>query len=438
MLTFLGNKTRYCDGFSRRNFLKVGALATGSFTLADLFRAEALSATAGKPPSGHAPKSIINIYLGGGPTHMDTFDLKPDAPAEFRGEFRPIATNVPGVEICELMPRLAQQADKYAIVRSITGVRDEHSPRQSDSGWSENDLRSIGGRPGLGAVMSKVYGMVSGTAPTSIALSAFTNHGYLPPVYRDYRPDGEGSANLRLQGGLSANRLTDRKSLLDKFDRIRREADQSGSMSALDSFNQRAITVITSGTLADALSLEKEDPRCVERYGMHLNGSYGGNRSFLLARRLVEAGVRVVSLSWGGWDTHGQNFQSMRQQLPALDVGLSCLIDDLAARGMLEDTMIMMSGEFGRTPRINGGAGRDHWAPASFVFLAGGGLRTGQVVGSTNRLGERPQDRPVHLQQVFATVYRNLGIDVESTTLTDPNGRPQYLVDEREVIQELI
>ena len=433
MLTFLGNATRYCDGVSRRNFLKVGALATGGLTLADVMRAEAQGA-----PSSHAPKSIINIYLGGGPTHMDTFDLKPDAPAEFRGEFRPIATNVPGMEICELMPKLAQLADKYTIIRSVSGVRDEHSPRQSDSGWSENDLRSIGGRPGLGPVMSKVFGSTHGTAPTAVALSGFTNHGFLPQIYRDYRPDGEGRANLKLQDSMNADRLSDRKSLLSGLDRIRRDMDTSGSMVALDSFTERAMTVITSGTLANALSAEQEDPRLVDRYGMRLDGSYGQNRNFLLARRLIEAGVRVVSLSWGGWDTHGQNFQSMRQQLPALDVGLSALFEDLQARGLLKDTMVMMSGEFGRTPRINGGAGRDHWAPASFFFLGGGGLRTGQVIGSTNRLGERPQDRPVHLQQIFSTVYKNLGIDVEHTTLADPNGRPQYLAEQRELIKELV
>jgi hypothetical protein len=432
MLTFFGSKQRYCDGISRRNFLKIGALATGGLTLADLFRLEAQAG------SSQAPKSIINIYLAGGPTHMDTFDLKPDAPAEFRGEFRPIATNAPGVEICELLPQLAKVGDKFAIIRSVTGVRDEHSPRQSDSGWSENDLRSIGGRPGLGPVMSRVYGSTHGTAPTSVALSGFTEHGFLPQVYRDFRPDGQGRSNLQLNNNMTAERLNDRKSLLDGLDRIRREVDQSGAMSALDSFNERAITVVTSGTLAEALDSRKEDPRVLERYGMERNGSYGGNRNFLLARRLVEAGVRVVSLSWGGWDTHGQNFQSMKQQLPALDVGLSALIEDLSARGMLQSTMIMMSGEFGRTPRINGGAGRDHWAPASFFFLAGGGLRTGQVIGSTNRLGERPHDRPVHLQQIFATVYKNLGIDVASTTLSDPNGRPQYLVDHREAIKELI
>jgi hypothetical protein len=431
MLTFLGNRRRFCDGVGRRDFLKIGALATGGLMLADLFRHEA------RAGSSKSPKAIINIYLAGGPTHLDTFDLKPEAPKEFRGEFQPIATNVPGMEICELMPRLARLGDKFAIVRSITGVRDEHSPRQSDSGWSENDLRSIGGHPGLGPVMCKLYGSVQGTAPTSIALSGFTSHGYLPPVYRDFSPDGQGSSNLKLNN-MTAERLDDRKSLLNSLDRIRRDLDASGSMAALDSFNERAITVVTSGTLADALDTRKEDPRTVDRYGMHLQGSYGGNRNFLLARRLVEAGVRVVSLSWGGWDTHGQNFQSMRQQLPALDVGLSSLIEDLDARGMLDETMIMMSGEFGRTPRINGTAGRDHWAPASFVFLAGGGLRTGQFIGSTNRLGERPLDRPVHLQQVFATVYKNLGIDVEHTTLADPNGRPQYLVEQREAIRELL
>lgn len=442
MLTIHGTTTdSFCDGLNRRNFLRVGALATGGLTLANLLQWEAQAATNSKSGSvsNGRTKSIINIYLPGGPTHMDTFDLKPEAPVEFRGQFTPIATNVPGMEICELMPKLAKLGDKLVLVRSVRDFSNEHSSRQSDSGWSERDLRMFGGRPGMGAVVSKLLGPASGRPLASVALSGFTSPGYLGAALKDYQPDGAGRESLRLRNSLDENRLADRKSLLSSLDTMRRESDRSGTMTAMDTFTQRAVDVVTSGSVADALDVEKEDRRTREMYGYDPNGRMGNqNRNFILARRLVEAGVRVVSLSWGGWDTHGDNFGAMRRQLPSLDYGLSGLITDLEQRGLLNDTMIMLSGEFGRTPRVNQGAGRDHWPAAGFAVLAGGGLRTGQVIGSTNRLGERPQDRPVHLQQVFATVYKQMGINVESAQLIDPAGRPQYLVEHREVISELI
>jgi hypothetical protein len=431
MLTILGNRERFCDGVTRRNFLQVGAMAMGGLGLADLLRAEDQAG-----PSA-TRRSIINIYLGGGPTHMDTFDLKPTAPVEYRGEFNPIATNVPGMEICELLPNLAKNADKYALIRSIVGLRNEHSSRQSDSGWNTADLAILGGRPGIGAVVSKLHGTVTGSAPTSVTLSNFGEAGFLGPEYRPYQPDSVARANLRMNRVLTEDRLTDRTNLLNSLDRLRRDVDHSQSMKAMDQFSERAVTLVTSGKLADALDVSKEDSKVVEQYGANLNGRYAANRNFLLARRLIQAGVRVVGMSWGGWDTHSGNFTTLKQQLPALDVGLSALLNDLDAHGMLENTLVLMSGEFGRTPRVNSNAGRDHWPGAGFWFVAGGGLRTGQVVGSTNRLGERAQDRPVHLQQVYATVYRQLGIDL-STKITDPAGRPQYILDNREPISELI
>jgi uncharacterized protein (DUF1501 family) len=206
-------------------------------------------------------------------------------------------------------------------------------------------------------------------------------------------------------------------------------------MKAMDSFTQRAVNLVTSGELAKALDLAKEDPRNRDRYGVE---QHGENHRFLMARRLISAGVRCVAFSWGSWDTHGQNFQILRNQLPPLDQALSALIDDLDAHGQLESTIIMMSGEFGRTPRVNGGAGRDHWPAASSFFLAGGGMRHGQAIGSTNRLGEVPKERPYHIQNVFHTVYKTLGIDADSVTITDSNGRPQYLVDHRDEVRELI
>ncbi len=433
MFTIPGQATRFCDGISRRGFLQVGALGIGGLTLADMFRMEAL---AGEAATG---KSIINIYLPGGPTHMDTFDLKPDAPKEFRGEFTPISTNVSGMEICELMPRLASHGDKIALVRSITDFNNEHSPRQSDSGWQERSLESQGGHPGIGSVMSKVFGPAQttphGTAPTFMDLNNWTRPGFLGQVHAGYQPDGNGRQNLELSRGINEERFVDRHNLLAGLDRMQRDVDNRHMMDAMDSFSQRAVGIITSGEISRALDTREVEDAIKERYGINQDRN---NERFLLASRLVQSGVRAVALSWGGWDTHGNNFQSMRTQLPKLDAALSSLIEDLHNVGRLEDTIILMSGEFGRTPRVNGGAGRDHWPQANFFFMAGGGLKTGQVIGATNRLGERPIDRPVHLQEVFSTVYRQLGIDPQTTVLTDPNGRPQFLAEHRQIIEELV
>ena len=432
MLNLPGERTVCCDGISRRSLLRIGAVGFGGLTLADLLRLDALAGT------GATKRSVINIYLGGGPTHMDTFDLKPDAPREYRGEFSPVATRVPGVEICELMPRLASRTDRVAIVRSIVGLSNEHRATQSDSGWSYRSLESMGGRPGLGAVMSRLDGPVcqtrEGTAPTAIDLTGWTRPGFLGQVHAAFRPDGTGRRNLTLDRRMTAERFVERHELLTSLDRIRRDIDGGQMMTAMDSFAERAVGIITSGRIARALDASEEPAETIERYGAR---SRDGER-FLLARRLIEAGVRSVSLSWGGWDTHRNNFAAMRKLLPRLDRALSALIEDLDRTGQLDETLILMSGEFGRTPRINRGAGRDHWPRAGFVFLAGGGLRTGQVIGATDRKGEQAQDRPVHLQQVFATIYHQLGIDVERTQLTDPNGRPQYLLDHRQVIDELV
>ena len=423
----------YCDGVSRRDFLRIGSVAFGGLSLPQLLRAEA---EAGSRATG---KSIINIFLSGGPTHMDTFDLKPQAPSEFRGEFRPISTTAPGMEIGELFPELASVAQHFSVVRSITDFSNEHTNVQSDTGWSVRSLESIGGRPSIGSVMSKLWGPAQftdhGAAPTCVDLSRRSKPGFLGQMHAAYQPDGIGRANLQLNRSLTGNRLDDRRNLLSQLDRLRSDVDSSGMMTAMDSFTERAVGIVTSGHLAKALDTKHEDPRLVERYGT--DRRYSG-QNFLVARRLVEAGVRCVSLGYGGWDTHGNNFTTMRNQLPPLDRALRVLIEDLDSRGMLDDTIIMMSGEFGRTPRINGNAGRDHWPAAGFFFLGGGGMRHGQVIGSTTANGERPLDRPVKLQNVFSTIYRQLGIDTSSTTLTDPNGRPQYLVDHRDVLGELI
>ncbi len=433
MFNWNGAQHQYCDHINRRDFFTIGATGIAGLTLPNLLRAEAV---AGLQATG---KSIINIYLGGGPTHMDTFDLKPKAPSEFRGEFSPIATKASGVEICELFPKLASHGDKIAIVRSLVDLKNEHAATQSDSGWSVRDMKAQGGRPGLGPVMSKLFGpavtTAAGTAPTALDISGWTRPGFLGQTHSAYKPDRVGVANLRMNRTIKEDRFENRTKLLSQFDRYRRNADASGMMDAMDSFSQRAFGMITSGHVAKAIDWRQESDETIERYGAKKNRDA---QNFLLSRRLIEAGVRNVAFMIGGWDTHSKNFDAMRKKLPVMDVAMAALIEDLHNAGRLDDTIIMMSGEFGRTPRVNKNAGRDHWPNAGFFFLAGGGLNTGQVIGATNRLGERPEDRPVHVQQVFATIYHQLGLDVRLPLLKDPNGRPQYLVDHREPIRELI
>lgn len=417
-----GSTGRYCDGLSRRSVLKIGALTFGGLTLPSLLRAEQGTG------AGSSHKAVINIHLNGGPSHQDMFDLKPEAPREFRGEFNPIATNVPGIEICEHMPKLAQMADKYAIIRSVVGMFDDHSNYHTQTGYGRADLRNIGGRPSIGSVVSRLQGPTPSGAPPYIAYNQ-APEGYLGPIAKAYRPQG---GDLRLVGGMDASRLESRTNLLSSLDTIRRDYDGSGQMRALDSFTERAVSVVTSGTVADALDLNKEDPKVREQYGKE------DGRMFLTARRLIEAGVRVVTFDWGGWDTHGDNFNHLRRQLPKLDQALAALIDDLHARGMHDDVTVVVWGEFGRTPRVNSQAGRDHWSRVAMCFLAGGGMRMGQVIGSTSYDAGEAKDRPVHLQEIFATLYHNLGINVEKTSIIDPAGRPQYLVDMRKPIEELV
>lgn len=421
-----GSSSPYCDGVSRRSFLKLGAMTIGGLTLADVLRAEA------QVGIGSSNKSIINVHLSGGPSHQDMFDLKPQAAAEFRGEFSPIATNVAGVEICEHFAKLATMADKFAILRSIVGSAGEHSNHQTHTAYHTRDLRNAGGRPALGSVVAKMQGEGAGGAPAFISYNG-GEPGYLGPVYKPYQPMG---GSLRLGNGLTADRLDDRTNLLSSLDKIRRDADTSGQMNALDSFTRRAVDVVTSGKVADALDRQKYDAKDLERYGSTTRQRDG--MLFLTARRLVEAGVRVVSFNWGGWDTHGGNFTTLKRQLPAMDNALAALLQDLSDRGLDKDVTVIVWGEFGRTPRINSGAGRDHWPQVMMAFVAGGGMRMGQVIGSTTKDAGHAKDRPVHVQEVFATLYHNLGIDAKTAQLIDTAGRPQYLIEKRDAIGELV
>jgi hypothetical protein len=428
MLTLLGAAQRFCDGISRRNFLRIGAFGAG-LTLAEMLRARALAAKAsGKPASN---KAAIMIYLPGGPSHMDMYDLKPDAPKEFRGEFNPIDTNVTGIQICQHMPLQAEMFDKLAVVRSIVSV-DEHSDSLVMTGYPERDNRTAN-HPSFGSVVSKVRGAANAEVPPFVSLRGMSRYGtepgYLGIAHRPFTPGGAALQNLRLPGGVSLDRLEQRKALVAGFDDLRRDVDASGTMAGMDSFTARAFDMVTSGVVRDALDLNKADPKVRERYK--------GVESFLTARRLIEAGVGCVTLSIGSWDTHGQNFTSLKRQLPQVDKGVSNLIGDLHELGLDKDVVTVMWGEFGRTPKINGGAGRDHWSPVMSALVAGGGLKMGQAVGASTARGERPKDRPITAQQLLGTLYRVLGID-PSQTFPNGAGRPMYILDDREPVTELL
>ncbi|WLD10069.1 DUF1501 domain-containing protein [Planctellipticum variicoloris] len=448
MLSILGPRSSaFCDRQSRRQFLKLGGLALGGLSLPQLLRAEA--ATGRSLPH----KAVIMIYLSGGPSHQDMYDLKMEAPAEIRGSFRPIDTNVPGIQICEHLPRLARIMDKVAIIRSLYGSPDQHASDMCLSGYPIGPQGQQDNHPSLGSAVSRLLGPVDKAVPPFVGLTIKTKHapysnpgvpGFLGTAHAPVQPDGEGMANMRLNG-VTLDQLQHRQSLLSSFDRFRKHAEISPAMLGADVFTQKAFDVLTSSKLVEALDVEREDPAVRDRYGRgSADPAFGEDAGphwmdqFLMARRLVEAGVRCVTLSFGSWDRHHSNFARLPEQLSRFDQGISALIEDLHARGLDRDVSVVAWGEFGRTPRINKDAGRDHWPQASCALLAGGGMRMGQVIGSTNRLGEVPQDRPIHYQDVFATLYRQLGIDANTATIPDPNGRPQFLLDRRDPIRELV
>ncbi|MBI2804606.1 MAG: DUF1501 domain-containing protein [Planctomycetes bacterium] len=427
MLTFTGAKQAFCDGLNRRNFLKIGAFGAG-LTLADMLRLQAQASNTPGRTAPSRPKSAIMIYLPGGPTHMDTYDLKPDAPAEFRGEFTPIQTNVTGVQISPLFPLQARMFDKFAVIRSIVTVN-EHSDSLVMTGKSSRDNMTAN-HPSFGSVVSRVRSGQAHSAPAFVSLrgmSRGTEPGFLGIQHRPFATNGPGIQNLRQLTTVDESRLNDRRAMLQSFDSLNREVDANAA--GLDTFTTRAFDMVASGGVRNALDLNREEQQSRTRYR--------GVEQFLTARRLIEAGVGCVTMSYGGWDTHGQNFQAMRRQLPNLDKGLSLLVGDLHQRGLLNDTVVVVWGEFGRTPRINRNAGRDHWPAVMSALVAGGGLRVGQAVGSSTSRGERPQDRPLTAPQVLATLYRAIGID-PAMTFNNGTGRPIHIVDDRNPITELL
>ena len=438
MLNVSSGRYHACDGVSRRSVLKAGVLGMAGLTLANLFR---LQARAGSTPGGK--KAVIQVFLSGGLTHIDSYDPKPSAPAEFRGEFKSIPTRLPGVEFSEMLPAQAAIADKLAVIRSMQHTTADHDQGQHwmMTGFQPNGpLARQNDRPSVGSIVAKLKGSNGAGLPPYVGIPNAPQYGsasYLGPGFNPFSLGGDPSRefkvrNVELTRGLTMNRLDDRKYLLSRLDRINRERDSSGMMEGLDRFTGQAYEMITGPAARQAFDIAKEDPRVRERYGRNRIG-----QSCLLARRLVEAGVSFVTISEGNWDHHGQVFASCRQQLPPVDQAVAALVEDLYARGLDQDVLLLVWGEFGRTPRVNGNAGRDHWPGAMSAVVAGGGLRMGQAVGSTNSKGERPVEAPCGPEDLLQTVYHVLGIDPRHE-FHNESGRPMPVLNQGKIIDSLI
>ena len=433
---------RIAASLSRRTFLQVGAIGVGGLSLA--------GRVLGAVPSV-AGKSVIMIYVPGGPSHIDTFDMKPQAPTEIRGEFHAIRSNVPGMEMCELLPQLSQQADKFSLVRGFL-MPGGHDAKEVTTGF-----RSQINRPALGSILSRLHGNIPQQLPPYITLIEESNlpfgqdPAYLGAAHKPFAYQGRVSENLTLVKGIEPDRLADRSSLLSRFDILKRTQDYRGEMAGIDAFTARALDIVTSSKTRDAFDVSREPQAVRERYGTDPASTH-----FLRARRLVEAGAKIVTLCGGwvskgespanlsNWDTHEENFPRLREQLPGMDRALSALVSDLHERGLAKDVLVVACGEMGRAPRVGvpnpgsnaSASGRDHW-PTGFCLLSGGGLKMGQVVGETDRRGERALGRPHTVQNLLATIYHVLGVD-PGTTFIDQLGRPQTLLDDHETITALL
>jgi hypothetical protein len=463
-----------CPGpLSRRSFLKVGTLGLGGLALADYLRLRAK----GESSLTAVPEtSVIFVWLPGGPPHMEMYDVKPEAPRDYRGEFNPIPTNVPGLDVCELMPLHATCADKYSIIRSVAHEFADHGgghKRFLTARDPKEPTGFVNDFPAVGSVVAKMRdhisnglpNYISGTEPGRAQVDTYSfGSAYLGQAYHPFNVPGDPSEpkfevqNISLASGLS-DRLGDRVRLLSEFDRLRKEIDQSGLMNAADEFNQKAVSLLTSDKARQAFDLSQEPDSLRDRYGRHAWG-----QRCLLARRLVEAGSSFVTMvmenpyqsgvEWlkngtYNWDSHAVNchlFDDAKVRLPIYDRAVTALVEDLHNRGLTKNVMLVVTGEFGRTPRISEQTGtqtgvtqpgRDHWPQAMSMLVTGGGMRTGQVIGSTNSKGEHPHTRPLSPNDLWATVYRHLGIDPEHA-FPDHSGRPMPILPYGEPIAELL
>lgn len=448
-----GNAQKYCDGLSRRSFVQLGVAGMAAVGLPSILYSKEASAAQGMPKKD---TSVILIWLDGGPGHMDTYDMKPNAPAKYRGMWRPIRTNVPGIEFSEMFPLQAKVADKFSIVRSLhhEGINDHFNDAHivlTGRGGPNGGNKRIQS-PSIGAIVSKACGPRRAGLPAHAAVPYATSIGQRPGYFgasyvgiehNPFETDGDpNNANFKVQGidlfdGMSVDRLADRRTLLNDLDRMRRAVDSRGLADAMDRFRREAYQLVSGDAARKAFDIGAEDKRLRERYGRN---SWG--QSVLLARRLAEAGCTFVSVHLAGWDHHFNLQPGMESQLPRVDMAYSALLEDIYARGLNERILVVLCGEFSRTPWLNtgkglGAPGRDHWSKAMFCLLAGGGLRGGQIVGATNRLGESPKERPVTVGDLHATIYHVLGIDPRMAFL-NYSGRPVPALDEGQVISELI
>ncbi|MCE9560984.1 MAG: DUF1501 domain-containing protein [Planctomycetes bacterium] len=434
---------------TRRDFLRVGALGFGGLTLPDLLRLRAESG------SSRSPRAVIMVCLAGGPSHMDMYDLKPNAPDDYRGEFKPTKTNVPGFDICEHMPLQTKIADKLALVRSLQFVEPlQHELEEVFTGFPK-----AARRPSFGSVVSK-FSNGDPKLPSYVSLeygtttTSYESPQYIGAAHRPLQLVGTSAVrNLSLIQGVTPAKLTARQDLLGQFDTFRRDLDTKREAADMDAFSARALDMITSSKAREAFDLSKEPEKVRAKYGARDDKyTYVGTKSdsvwdsekFLLARRLVEAGVPVVTLRMGQWDHHGNVIQqvggvsiwhSLKTVLPLLDRSIHALVSDLHDRGLDKEVLVVVWGEFGRTPKISL-RGRDHWPDASFALFAGA-VKTGQVIGQTDSRGERPKTRALGAQNVLGTIYHTLGIDWKQKVL-DFGGRPMQLLDDGEPISELV
>jgi Protein of unknown function (DUF1501) len=439
MFSIGGKVYRCCDGISRRDLLKVGALSFGGLGLADLLRTSAQAS-----PSDRKDLSVILLWQGGGPSHLDMWDLKPEAPAEFRGSFNPIPSAIPGYQVSEHLPYSARVVDKLAILRSVSHPDGGHASAAHLilTGYKPtNDIPS-NEVPSYGSIVGKELGSKQAGFPAYVTLPRSTlgmAASYLGVAYNPFETLADPNdpkfsvRNLKLPNGLTMPQLEHRMSMLKQFDRMRRDVDSSGLIAGMDAFTQQAWDLVTSPAVQEAFDIDREDSKLRDRYGRH---DWGQN--MLLARRLVESGVRFVTVDIAGWDTHGNNFEILkRDKLPKFDQSFATLINDLDERGRLDNTLVLAWGEFGRTPRINAGSGRDHWPNVFSVVMAGGGLKRGIVLGESDPRAEFPKERPMSPQDVLATMYHLLGIDRHQTFTNDAN-RPVEILNYGEPIHEIL
>ncbi|QDU37570.1 hypothetical protein Mal4_18850 [Maioricimonas rarisocia] len=442
-----GGKDRVCSGMTRRKFLRIGGLSAFGLTLPDLLRAEAQATTTQKLRS---KRSVILIWQHGGPSQLDTFDMKPLAPAEYRGPYQSIDSSLPGLPVCEKMPHHAKIMDKCTVIRSFSHGNADH---WAAAHWmltgrlGANGSDRVPRQPSMGAVASHLLGPAKPGALASVNVNdgGFGFHGgaWLGVANNPFRtgeysygneagrlPTGDAKS-FELVDGLSESRLMNRVALQEQFDRLRRGVDGSGTFQNMDAIDEQALDILLAGRTRDAFDLSKEDAKTREAYGP------GWGEQALLARRLIEAGVRFVSLNTGYWDDHGNIERALNDKLPRHDRAVGVLIQDLADRGMLDDVLVVSAGEFGRTPRINGNAGRDHWPQAQSILLAGGGYRHGQIIGSTNDKAEYPTSRAIGVEDFCATIYHALGLSPD-LTIQNPQGRPMHLLPGGEVPRELL